>query len=165
MREIPREIAEQEGVPEDLDSTVVGPYAVPSPERRRRAGYVYLAAAALAALAAAAGWGRGLWLAAGALAVIAAYHLVAAWPLTVREGRALEIASRTVEFAVGHASAAVGFTGWRARPVWNVLVFSADEPPTQQGLVRVDALTGEVVEWYAEQVASSPARGEGGGSP
>jgi len=60
-----------------------------------------------------------------------------------------------VQFPVGHASAVVGFDGLRARPVWNVLVFSADEPPTQRGLVRVDAVDGHVVESVTEEVASS----------
>jgi hypothetical protein len=54
--------------------------------------------------------------------------------------------------AVGHASAAVGFDGWRARPIWNVLVFSADDPPTERGLIRVDAVDGTVVETYVEAV-------------
>jgi hypothetical protein len=36
--------------------------------------------------------------------------------------------------------------------VWNVLVFSADDPPSQRGLVRVDARTGEVIETYTEAV-------------
>jgi hypothetical protein len=38
--------------------------------------------------------------------------------------------------------------------VWNVLVFSADEPPSRRGLVRIDAVDGHVVESYVED---SPA--------
>ncbi len=140
------------GVPDDLDSSALDPYSVPSPRRRLRAGAVYLAFAGLAALAAVAGWGDGFWLAAALLVAIAAYHAVAAWRLPVREGEALELAGGAVEFPVGHASAQVGFVGWRARPVWNVLVFSADEPPTQRGLVRIDGLSGEVVDSYVEDV-------------
>jgi hypothetical protein len=37
--------------------------------------------------------------------------------------------------------------------VWNVLVFSADDPPSQRGLVRVDAVDGRVVETYTEPIA------------
>ena len=40
--------------------------------------------------------------------------------------------------------------GWRSRPVWNVLVFSADEPPTERGLVRINAVNGEVEDVYVE---------------
>ncbi len=152
MREIPPDVAAAEGVPDDLDSSGLGPYSVPSPRRRRRAGIVYLVFAAAGALAAGAGLGDGFWLAAGGLALIAAHHWLAAWPLPVREGRALEAAGGAVGFPVGHASAQVGFVGWRARPVWNVLVFSADEPPSQRGLVRVDGQSGAVVDTYVEAV-------------
>ncbi len=151
--EIPRSIAESEGVPEDLDSAAVGPYAVPSPRRRRLAGRVYLVGALLCGAAAIAGLPVGLWGMATALAVIGLYHVTSAWDLKVRESAALEIANRAVPFAVGHASAQVSFQGWRARPVWNVLVFSADEPPAERALVRVDALSGGVVDSYSEPIA------------
>lgn len=151
-REIPREIAEAEGVPDDLDSTVVGPYSVPSPRRRRRAGWVYAGGAVVAGLAALWELPAGLWFVGGAFVLVAAYHFVAGWELAVRDPEALEIANRAAGFPVGHASAVVSFEGWRARPVWNVLVFSADEPPTQRGLVRIDGLSGEVVDSYVEDV-------------
>jgi hypothetical protein len=31
-------------------------------------------------------------------------------------------------------------------------VFSADEPPSQRGLVRVDAIAGSVVDSYVEDI-------------
>jgi hypothetical protein len=46
----------------------------------------------------------------------------------------------------------LGFEGILARPVWNVLVFSADDPPSRRGLVRIDGRSGEVVETYDEAV-------------
>jgi hypothetical protein len=95
------------------------------------------------------------WTAVVPLVLIGAYHLVAGWRLRVREGRALEAANREVEFPVGHASAALGFTGWRSRPVWNVLVFSADEPPTKRGLVRVDGIDAAIIESYVEDVPAA----------
>ncbi len=152
MREIPPEVAAAAGVPDDLDSSVHDPYSVPSPRRRMRAGAVYAVFAVLAAGLAFGGLGEGFWLAAVALGVIAGYHAIAAWRLPVREGQALELAGGAIGFPVGHASAQVGFTGWRARPVWNVLVFSADDPPSQRGLVRVDGLSGEVVDHYIEDI-------------
>lgn len=150
--EIPEDVAAAAGMPDDLDATALHPYAVPDPARRRRAGIVYLVGAALVAATIAAGLPPGMWLMVGALAAIGGYHLLAGWHLRVREGAALEVANRAIGFPVGHASASLGFTGWRARPIWNVLVFSADEPPSQRGLVRVDGVSGTVVERYAEPV-------------
>ena len=148
--EIPEEVAKAEGVPEDLDSSVLGPFTVPSLTRRRRAGIFYLAGAALVALGIAAGLPTGMWLMVGVLVLIGAYNFVAAFELGIREKEALSIANRNTDFAVGHASAALGFVGWRSRPVWNVLVFSADEPPTERGLVRINAVSGEVEDVYVE---------------
>ena len=148
--EIPEEVAKAEGVPEDLDSSVLGPFTVPSLTRRRRAGIFYLAGAALVALGIAAGLPARMWLMVGVLVLIGAYSFVAAFELGIREKEALSIANRNTDFAVGHASAALGFVGWRSRPVWNVLVFSADEPPTERGLVRINAVSGEVEDVYVE---------------
>ena len=148
--EIPEEVAKAEGVPEDLDSSVLGPFPVPSLTRRRRAGIFYLAGAALVALGIAAGLPARMWLMVGVLVLIGAYNFVAAFELGIREKEALSIANRNTDFAVGHASAALGFVGWRSRPVWNVLVFSADEPPTERGLVRINAVSGEVEDVYVE---------------
>ncbi len=143
--EIPRDVAEAAGVPADLDAGATGPYRLPSPRRRRAAGVIYLVGAAVTSAAAVAAPAPGWVVMAALLALLGLYHFVTAWELHVAEVRAVGIAGRLVSFPVGHASAAVGFTGWRARPVWNVLVFSADEPPTTRALVRIDGVTAAVV--------------------
>ncbi len=149
--EVPDEVAAAEGLPDDLDASILGPYTVPNLTRRRRAGAYYLGGAVLVGLAIAAGLPSGMWLIAGVLAAIGLYHFLAAFDLKVADTDALAIANQQAEFPVGHASAAVGFEGWRARPVWNVLVFSADEPPSKRGLVRVDAVTGTVKDVLVEE--------------
>lgn len=146
--EIPAEVAADEAVPDDLDATQHEPYAIPSTRRRRRGAVVYSMAAVLAGAA-------GLWVVVAVFAMAAAWHAAASWTIEVLDPQALEAATREVQFPVGHASAVVGFDGIRARPVWNVLVFSADDPPTQRGLVRVDAVDGHVVDSFTERVASS----------
>ena len=150
--EIGDDVARAQGVPDDLDATQHQPYTIPSTRRRRAAAAVYLAGAALAASLVAAGLPTGMFVIAAVMAIVAVWHLVSAWPINVLDPEALETANRATEFAAGHASAAVGFDGWRARPIWNVLVFSSDDPPSQRGLVRVDAVDGHVVEMYSEEV-------------
>ena len=152
--EIPAEVAASAAIPEDLDSNVVGEYHDPDTNRRRRAAIAYFGGAGLVAGLIVVGalpsamW----WTAVVVLVVVGMYHLVAGWNLEVREPEALEIANRTIEFVVGHASASLGFTGWRARPEWNVLVFSADDPPSERGLVRIDGIDGSLIDSFSEPV-------------
>jgi hypothetical protein len=150
--EIPEEVARAERMPDDLDATQREPYTIPTTRRRRTSGIVHLVAAALAAASILAGLPPGMWVIAAVLAALGAWHLASAWEIAVLDPEALAVANRETDFAVGHASAAVGFDGWRARPVWNVLVFAADEPPSKRALVRVDAVDGSVVGSYVEDV-------------
>ena len=141
---IPREVADAEGVPEELDANVVEEYSVPDPARRAMSGRLYLAGAGLCAIGAVAGLGAGMWWSVGALLVLAAWHFLAAWPLRIKEAEAFERAGSALDFTVGHASAAVRFEGLRAKPVWNVILYDAEEPPTQRALVFVDGVSGDL---------------------
>jgi hypothetical protein len=152
--EISEEVARAVGLPEDLDATQREPYTIPSTRRRRTAGWIYFGGVVAIGVLVALGFPAPMLVVAGVLAALGAWHFVSAWPIEVLDPEALDRANQATGFAVGHASAVVGFDTWRAKPVWNVLVFSADEPPSQRGLVRVDARTGEVVDTYTEAVAS-----------
>lgn len=148
---IPADVAEAEGVPDELDSSIVGPYRFPDPQRRRIAGWIYLGVAVpLAALALAEPL---IWSGVALLGVLAAWHMAAAWPLAMDQEEALKEAASVVGFPVGHASAAVTFVGWRSRPRWHVVMYSADEPPTERALVQFDAVSRDLQgEVYTEAV-------------
>jgi hypothetical protein len=142
-------------LPEDLDAAgYVGPYMFPDNNRRRIPGYLYLAIAGVCV----AVWGAvdspyvngGFLLAAGLLAVVGVYQIVAGWNLHVDERDALVAASREVGFPVGHASAQLGWRGLLSRPTWRILLYSADAPPEQRGLVLVDGVDGSIVEHFVE---------------
>jgi hypothetical protein len=154
---IPKEVAEREALPEDLDANLVGPYRFPNPRRRRTAAAVYLLSAALMA-----GFTPGeprLWLGVALLAGLGLYHLAAAWPLRLEQEEALSRAAALVDYPVGHVSAAVTFHGWRARPRWHVIVYDAHDPPARRSLVELDAVSGEpTAEVYTEEIPP-PAAG------
>ena len=138
-------------LPEELDVTAyVGPYVFPNINRRRIPALMYAALAALCL----AGWvwsrNAGLLAAAVLLAAISAYHFATAWNLAVDQTQALVVATRAVGFPVGHASAQLAWRGLRSRPVWRILLYSADEPPTMRGLVELDAVDGHVMGEYTE---------------
>jgi hypothetical protein len=138
-------------LPEDLDVTAyVGPSVFPNITRRRIPGAMY----ALIALVCVGAWvtteNAGLLLAAVILAVVSAYHFATAWNVAVDETEALLVATRTVGFPVGHASAQLAWRGLRSRPAWRILLYSADEPPSMRGLVELDAVDGHVLGDYTE---------------
>ena len=133
-------------LPEDLDVTsFVGPYTFPDTVRRRGIAGVYLVATAGAVAAWLTTDATAFAGVAALLAAVAVVHLLAGWRLRVNENEALVVAVRTVGFPVGHASAQVAFRGLRSRPTWQVLLYSADEPPTKRGLVELDAVDGTVL--------------------
>lgn len=140
-------------LPDDLTvaSGYVGPYQFPDVRRRRIAATIYAGLALLSAAGGASSRNAGLWGAAVLLASIAIYHVITAWPLRIDQTEALATASREVGFPVGHASAQVTWRGLRSRPMWRVLVYSADEPPAFRGLVELDAVDGRVLFADSEQ--------------
>ncbi len=93
-------------LPKDLDVTqYVGPYIFPNITRRRIPGAMYVALALLCFGGFMYSGNGGLLAAAIILGLIAAYHFAAAWELAVDQTQALVVATRTVGFPVGHASA------------------------------------------------------------
>jgi hypothetical protein len=144
-------------LPPDLDVTgFVGPYQFPDVARRRIQGAIYLViAVALIALWVAKRDGGvlvdgGFFVLGHALAVVGLYHVGAGWPLKVKETDALVSAAAEVGFPVGHASAQLGFRGLLSRPTWRILLYSAEDPPAQRGLVLVDGVDASVVAHFVE---------------
>ena len=148
--ELPEPAGDQ--LPEELDVTAyVGPYVFPDIRRRRIAAACYLVIGAGSLWAGVAADNSGLVFAGVLLLVIAVYHFFAGWSLRVDQTEALAVASRTVGFPVGHASAQLGWRGLLSRPAWRILVYSADEPPSIRGLVELDAVDGRVLGEYTER--------------
>ena len=144
-------------LPEDLDpSGYVGPYRFPDNSRRRIPGVLYLVVAAgCVALWAATGEGAvlvndGLLWVGVALAAWGVWNLVTGTRLGTDETEALVAATRAVGFAVGHASAQLGWRGLRSRPTWRILCYSTENPPARRAFVMIDAVDGQVVAYFTE---------------
>jgi hypothetical protein len=147
-------------LPEDLDAHgFVGPYQFPDNSRRRRPALIYLALALVLFVVWVLQRGEGasplvnegwLW-AALLLAGVGVFSFTSGWEMHVDEKQALVAAQGAVGWPVGHASAQQVWRGLRSRPTWRVLVYSAENPPRQRGLVLVDAVDGSVVEHLTEQ--------------
>ncbi len=143
-------------LPEDLDRGFVGPYTFPDNNRRRITGTLYIVAALVVLLIVviagsdAVLTNTGLTIGTICLGAVGVFQLVAGYSTKVDENEALVAASRDLGFAVGHASAQLGWRGFTSRPTWRMLVYSAEDPPAKRGMVLVDAVTGGVVERYVE---------------
>ena len=156
MSNSPDEIRDE--LPDDLNvSAFVGPYKFPDNSRRRIPGIIYLVIAILSALL----WfsqrdsdtglvSDGFLGVAIFLGLVGLFSLSASWRMTVDEKLALVHATRAVGFAVGHASAQQVWRGFRSRPTWRVMIYSAQEPPLQRGLVLIDAIDARVIECLVE---------------
>lgn len=162
-------------LPDDLNvAEFESDYLLPNNNRRRIPGAIYLVVAAACIWLWAAKDESSplvndgmLWVGI-VLGLFAAYSFIAGRTLNVDETEALITATRTVGFPVGHASAQMVWRGWLSRPVWRLLVYSAENPPKKRAIVLVDGLSGSVVEWFAEDNpedwAQQPAS-TGGGKP
>lgn len=142
-----------DGTPHDQGEPVPVAYRSIDTRTRRRAGYTYLASAGVACLVTVASGVGPMWLTAVLpLLALAAYQFAGAWRMSIGDMDAIRIASDTASFPVGHGSATLGYRGLLAKPVWQVLVFSASPSPDHQALVTVDAMTGAVTGSYEEAV-------------
>jgi len=143
-------------LPDDLNPAgFVGAYMFPDNSRRRWPGAIYLTLAVVCVLVRiafedAAVVNDGWLLAAAILGFAGIYSITSGWRMSVDEKEALVKAQQAVGFAVGHASAQQVWRGFRSRPTWRVLCYSAEEPPKDRGLVLVDALDGSIVEQLVE---------------
>ena len=143
-------------LPEELDAHApVGPYTFPNNNRRRISGLMFLGVGlAIVALYAIRGPGvlvnRGFFYGGLFLMALGCYHLASGVTLLITETDALVAATRTVGFVVGHASAQLSWRGLISHPTWRILLYSAEDPPAQRGLVLVDAVDGAVLEQFVE---------------
>lgn len=145
-------------LPEDLNAVEhVGPYQFPDNSRRRWPAAIYLLFAVVLLVV----WllkrgddhvlvNEGWAWAAVLLGAVGLFSFTSGWRMHVDEKQALVAAQGAVGFAIGHASAQQVWRGIRSRPTWRVLVYSAENPPRQRGLVLVDAVDGSVVEHMTE---------------
>ncbi len=161
--EAPERLDDAEGsgpgdvLPDDLQPHLVDPeeYVFPNNNRRRVPGYLYVAIAIVLVVIVLV-WGDSDFVNAGYLGAAAilgafgAYSIVAGWNLDVDERDALVAAIGEVGFPVGHASAQMGWRGLLSRPMWRILLYSADEPPTRRGFVLVDGVDASIIESFVE---------------
>ena len=139
-----------ETLPADTAADADASYSIPDTRRRLIPAASYLAVSIACVIASVLGGNAGLMVAGAVIGALAAYHFVAAWPRRIDETEALATAARSIGFPIGHASAQLSWSGLRSRPVWRILVYSAEERPAKRGLVEVDGVDGRTLGQYVE---------------
>lgn len=153
-----QELSEQvDELPEDLNREFSSPYEFPDNDRRRVPAVMYMVAGVAAILV----WSlrgsdgvlvnQGLAIGGAGLAAFGIYQFIAGVSLGVDENEALLLATRHLEFAVGHASGQLSWRGLLSRPTWKMLLYSAEEPPEKRALVLLDGVTGEIIDGLVEE--------------
>lgn len=132
----------------------VGPYRVLDTATRRRAGVAYMVMALVVAGIVLITGVSLMWLTGVVpLLALALIQFVGGWKIQITDMEAIAIASDATSFDAGHASGSLGFRGWLAKPVWQILVFeSGPGSPDHQAVVTVDGLSGDVLGVYEEPV-------------
>jgi len=130
-------------------------YIFPDNDRRRSPGYLYLAISCCLLVACiiwreSAFVNTGVILGSFLLGVFGIYSIRAGEKLVFDERLALSKAAEICGFSVGHASAQMTWRGFVSKPMWRILMFSADDPPTTRGFVLIDAISGEVIDSITE---------------
>ena len=144
-------------LPDDLNmADFVGPVTFPNNNRRRIPALIYLLLGVAAVAVSIAYEGEavvntGVAIAGALLGIFGLYGLIAGRTLAVDDQRAFATAGSVVGFPVGHASAQQVWRGWRSTPTWRILIYSNENPPINRGIVLVDGVSGDVVEWFAEE--------------
>ena len=145
-------------LPEDLDAHAANlEYTIPNNSRRRLSGAVYVfcgivfAAVWLVVRGSGSPFVNAGFLACGiALLALGAHHIWTGLDLRIDDKEALVRASDMVGFSVGHASAQLGWRGWLSKPTWKVLLYSNEPQPAKRALVRLDGISGSLVDMLEE---------------
>jgi hypothetical protein len=153
---INQEDADQEYLPDDLNSLAVGSYVVPNPSKRK----VYPVLSFIVGL---------LFLAASyfldfinfvpvflLIAFISIFFTIINNKFKINQSEVIESIAALIPHSIGYYSIALTFNfSIKAilTPVWTVIVYSHENPPIKKTIVEINAFSGIVVtEPYTENI-------------
>jgi len=144
-------------LPEDLQPSFgAEEYQIPNTDKRKLAACLYLITGvifvSLSLLFSDSPLVNNGFLVSGVCIILfSGYNFFAAVRCSIDEREALQVASVSVGFEIGPASAQLMWRGYRSRPVWRLLAYSSEPTPLQRAVVLLDASTGEVLEQVVEE--------------
>jgi hypothetical protein len=145
-----------DALPEDLKPSYgADEYRIPDTYKRRLAGYLYITTALIFILLYLLFQdsplvNEGFLISGICIAFFGAFNFFASVRCAVDEIEALQLASESIGFEVGPASAQLMWRGFRSRPVWRLLAYSLEAIPLKRAVILVDASNGEILEQVVE---------------
>lgn len=156
--DISQEDADKQIVPEDLNSLAVGSYIVPNPKRRKTFGVMLIITALISQVI--TSFYDWLNITVGVILVIliGIFILFIDNTINVKQSNVIENVVKHIPHSIGYYSIALTFQFMKKylflKPVWTVIVYDHNNPPTMKTIIEIDASTAELVsETYTESLS------------
>ena len=154
--EIDKDIAEENLLPDDLNSLAVGSYVVPDPRKRKQYPYVVLGVVLLSYITSLIIDFVSFVPVIIILSFIALLLFFVNNKFKIQQTEVIEKITDNIEHSIGYYSIALTFQFTLKNiltPVWTVIVYSHENPPLNKTIIEINAFSGEVItEPYTENL-------------
>jgi len=154
--EIDNDVAEETLLPDDLNSLAVGSYVVPDPSKRKQYPYVVLGVVLLIYITSLMIDFVSFVPVIIILSIVSLLLFVVNNEFKIRQQEVIEKISNNIDHSIGYYSIALTFQFTLKQiltPVWTVIVYSHENPPSNKTIIEISAFSGRVItEPYTEKL-------------
>ena len=154
--EIDNDVAEETLLPDDLNSLAVGSYIVPDPSKRKQYPYVVLGVVLLIYITSLMIDFVSFVPVIIILSIVSLLLFVVNNKFKIRQQEVIEKISNNIDHSIGYYSIALTFQFTLKQiltPVWTVIVYSHENPPSNKTIIEISAFSGRVItEPYTEKL-------------
>ncbi|MDA3037555.1 MAG: hypothetical protein O3B30_04220 [Actinomycetota bacterium] len=154
--EIDKDVAKETLLPDDLNSLAVGSYVVPDPSKRKQYPYVVLGVVLLIYITSLMIDFVSFVPVIIILSIVLLLLFVVNNKFKIRQQEVIEKISNNIDHSIGYYSIALTFQFTLKQiltPVWTVIVYSHENPPSNKTIIEISAFSGRVItEPYTEKL-------------
>ena len=154
--EIDKDVAKETLLPDDLNSLAVGSYVVPDPSKRKQYPYVVLGVVLLIYITSLMIDFVSFVPVIIILSIVSLLLFVVNNKFKIRQQEVIEKISNNIDHSIGYYSIALTFQftlNQILTPVWTVIVYSHENPPSNKTIIEISAFSGRVItEPYTEKL-------------
>jgi hypothetical protein len=154
--EIDKDVAKETLLPDDLNSLAVGSYVVPDPSKRKQYPYVVLGVVLLIYITSLIIDFVSFVPVIIILSIVSLLLFVVNNKYKIRQQEVIEKISNSIDHSIGYYSIALTFQFTFKQiltPVWTVIVYSHENPPSNKTIIEISAYSGRVItEPYTEKL-------------